>query len=90
MSAYPGRICWAAGAARRRAPDARRATGAEQESSYGETVSTLAFGARVSDISLGAARKHCESGALFEAREAAGRQARRPHEASCPRQPQQR
>lgn len=46
----------------------------EQESSYGESVSTLAFGARVSEITLGAARKHCESGALFDAREAAGRQ----------------
>ncbi len=46
----------------------------EQESSYGESVSTLAFGARVSEITLGAARKHSESGALFEAREAAGRQ----------------
>ena len=37
-------------------------------------MSTLAFGARVSEITLGAARKHCESGALFDAREAAGRQ----------------
>ncbi len=84
MSAHPGQPeLGRVGVGQKGAPDARRAAVAEQESSYGETVSTLAFGARVSDISLGAARKHCESGALFEAREAAGRQARRPRGASC-------
>ena len=42
-----------------------------QDSSFGESVSTLQFGARVSEISLGAAKKNVESGALFEARELA-------------------
>ena len=44
-----------------------------QASSYGETLSTLGFGARVSQISLGAARNNVESGAVFDAREAASR-----------------
>lgn len=47
-----------------------------QESSYGESVSTLGFGSRVSEISLGAAKKNVESGAIFEAKEAARRQER--------------
>lgn len=47
-----------------------------QESSFGESVSTLGFGARVSEISLGAAKKNVESGAIFEAKEAARRQER--------------
>lgn len=42
-----------------------------QESSHGESISTLQFGARVSEISLGAAKKNVESGAIFEAREQA-------------------
>ncbi|EIE19659.1 kinesin-domain-containing protein, partial [Coccomyxa subellipsoidea C-169] len=46
------------------------------ESSYGESVSTLGFGSRVSEISLGAAKKNVESGAIFEAKEAARRQER--------------
>lgn len=40
-----------------------------QESSYGESVSTLGFGSRVSEITLGAAQKHCESSHIFDARE---------------------
>lgn len=47
-----------------------------QESSFGESVSTLGFGARVSEISLGAAKRNVESGAIFEAKEAARRQER--------------
>ncbi len=39
-------------------------------------MSTLGFGARVSEISLGAAKKNVESGAIFEAKEAARRQER--------------
>ena len=42
-----------------------------QESSHSESMSTLAFGGRVSEIALGAAKKNVESGAVFEAREAA-------------------
>lgn len=42
-----------------------------QETSFGESISTLQFGARVSEISLGAAKKNVESGAIFEARELA-------------------
>ena len=42
-----------------------------QESSHSESLSTLAFGGRVSEIALGAAKKNVESGAIFEAREAA-------------------
>lgn len=40
-----------------------------QETSYGESVSTLGFGSRVSEITLGAARRHCESSQIFDARE---------------------
>lgn len=47
-----------------------------QESSFGESVSTLGFGARVSEVCLGAAKRNCESGAVFEAREATRRQER--------------
>ncbi len=46
-----------------------------QASSCGESVSTLGFGARVAEITLGQARANTESGAVFEAREA-----RRRHE----------
>ena len=42
-----------------------------QESSYSESMSTLAFGGRVSEIALGAPKKNVESGAVFAAREAA-------------------
>ncbi|KAK9798229.1 hypothetical protein WJX73_010651 [Symbiochloris irregularis] len=42
-----------------------------EESSHGESISTLQFGARVKEISLGAAKKNVESGAIFEAREQA-------------------
>lgn len=47
--------------------------GIVQESSHGESISTLGFGARVSEITLGAARRNTESGAIFEAKEAARR-----------------
>ncbi len=43
---------------------------APQASSCGESVSTLGFGARVAEITLGQARANTESGAVFEAREA--------------------
>ncbi len=39
-------------------------------------MSTLGFGARVSEITLGAARRNVESGAIFEAKEAAAAQQR--------------
>lgn len=41
-----------------------------QASSAGESLSTLAFGARVSEITLGRATRNCESSAVFEARQA--------------------
>ena len=41
-----------------------------QASSCSESVSTLGFGARVAEITLGQARANTESGAVFEAREA--------------------
>ena len=44
-----------------------------QESSHGESVSTLGFGARVSEITLGAAKRNTESGAIFDAKEAVRR-----------------
>ena len=44
-----------------------------QESSYGESISTLGFGSRVSEITLGAAKRNTESGAIFEAKETARR-----------------
>ena len=47
-----------------------------QETSFGESVSTLGFGARVSEVCLGAAKRNCESGAVFEAKETARRQER--------------
>jgi len=43
---------------------------APESSSRGETMSTLMFGARVSQITLGQARKNTESSKIFEAREA--------------------
>lgn len=42
-----------------------------QASSAGESLSTLAFGARVSEITLGRATRNCESSAVFEAHQAA-------------------
>ncbi len=44
-----------------------------QESSYGESISTLGFGSRVSEITLGPAKRNTESGAIFEAKETARR-----------------
>ena len=44
-----------------------------QESSHGESISTLGFGARVSEITLGAAKRNTESGAIFDAKEAVRR-----------------
>ena len=44
-----------------------------QESSHGESISTLGFGSRVSEITLGAAKRNTESGAIFEAKETARR-----------------
>ena len=44
-----------------------------QESSHGESISTLGFGSRVSEITLGAAKRNTESGAIFEAKESARR-----------------
>ena len=44
-----------------------------QVSSHGESVSTLAFGSRVSEVTLGQAKKNSESGRVFEAREALAR-----------------
>ena len=41
-----------------------------QASSCGESVSTLGFGARVAEITLGQARANTECGAVFEARDA--------------------
>ncbi|GMH37672.1 hypothetical protein BSKO_05545 [Bryopsis sp. KO-2023] len=42
---------------------------APEESSRGETLSTLMFGQRVSQISLGAAQKNSESAKIYEARD---------------------
>jgi hypothetical protein len=42
-------------------------------SSYGETVSTLGFGQRVSQVTLGQAKKNQEGAELFAAREAIAR-----------------
>jgi len=42
-----------------------------QATSSGESVSTLAFGSRVSAITLGRATRSCESSAIFESRQAA-------------------
>ena len=47
-----------------------------QETSYSESISTLAFGERVSQITLGAAKKNTESAAMMDAREATGRMQR--------------
>lgn len=47
-----------------------------QASSLSETLSTLNFGKGVTEITLGAARKNTEPGAVFEARDAAGRHER--------------
>ena len=44
-----------------------------QVSSHGESVSTLAFGSRVSEVTLGQAKKNSESGRVFEAKEALAR-----------------
>ncbi len=40
-----------------------------QCSSYGESVSTLGFGSRVSEITLGQAKKNSESAQIFEAKD---------------------
>lgn len=50
-------------------------------SSFSESVSTLTFGSRVSEITLGAAKKNVESGIMLDAREAAGRLQREAAEA---------
>ena len=44
-----------------------------QGSSHSESTSTLQFGARVSEITLGAARKNVESGMMLDAREASAK-----------------
>eukprot|EP00192_Tetraselmis_astigmatica_P002102 CAMPEP_0117660610 /NCGR_PEP_ID=MMETSP0804-20121206/7059_1 /TAXON_ID=1074897 /ORGANISM="Tetraselmis astigmatica, Strain CCMP880" /LENGTH=1042 /DNA_ID=CAMNT_0005467349 /DNA_START=319 /DNA_END=3446 /DNA_ORIENTATION=- len=46
---------------------------APEISSYGETVSTLGFGTRVSQVTLGAAKQNREGAELFAAREAIAR-----------------
>ncbi|KAK9837800.1 hypothetical protein WJX74_005282 [Apatococcus lobatus] len=46
---------------------------APEVSSHGESVSTLAFGSRVSEVTLGQAKKNSESGRVFEAKEALAR-----------------
>ena len=43
---------------------------APEASSFGESVSTLKFGARVSEITLGAASKNIERGSPLEIKEA--------------------
>lgn len=40
-----------------------------QSSSYGESISTLGFGSRVSEITLGQAKKNSESAQIFEAKD---------------------
>ena len=42
-----------------------------QSSSYGESISTLGFGSRVSEITLGQAKKNSESAQIFEAKDQA-------------------
>lgn len=44
-----------------------------QASSHSESTSTLQFGSRVSDITLGAARRNVESGMMLDAREASAK-----------------
>ena len=44
-----------------------------QETSAAESQSTMQFGARVSEITLGAAKKNTESSAMLDAREVSGR-----------------
>ena len=44
-----------------------------QVSSYSESTSTLQFGSRVSEITLGAAKKNVESGLMLDAREASAK-----------------
>ncbi|KAK9862343.1 hypothetical protein WJX84_009346 [Apatococcus fuscideae] len=46
---------------------------APEVSSHGESVSTLQFGSRVSEVTLGQAKKNSESGRVFEAKEALAR-----------------
>lgn len=50
---------------------------APESSSHGESCSTLKFGSRVSEITLGQAKKHVESGSSLEARENQVRSANR-------------
>ena len=40
-----------------------------QSSSYGESISTLGFGSRVSEITLGQAKKNSESAQIFDAKD---------------------
>lgn len=40
-----------------------------QSSSYGESISTLGFGSRVSEITLGQAKKNSESAQIFETKD---------------------
>lgn len=40
-----------------------------QSSSYGESISTLGFGSRVSEITLGQAKKNSESAQIYEAKD---------------------
>lgn len=40
-----------------------------QASSHGESTSTLAFGSRVSEVTLGQAKKNSESAQIFEAKD---------------------
>lgn len=44
-----------------------------QASSYSESTSTLQFGSRVSEITLGAAKRNVESGMMLDAREASAK-----------------
>ena len=48
----------------------RQVSATSQASSCSESVSTLGFGARVAEITLGQARANTESGAVFAEREA--------------------
>lgn len=54
-------------------PKESTAKGVVQASSHGESTSTLQFGARVSEITLGAARRNVESGMMLDAREASAK-----------------
>jgi kinesin family member C2/C3 len=49
---------------------------APESSSFGETISTLKFGSRVAEITLGQAAKNIERGSPLEVKEAQVRSAR--------------